>query len=191
MVASVDPALPVVFIDTGRLFPETLAYRDHLVVLLGLRDVRTVRPDPADLARHDPDGALHRHDPDLCCHIRKTEPLDRALSGMAAWITGRKRYQGGLRRDLPAIEHDPVSGLFKLNPLAAWTPGDVRAYRRLRGLPPHPLELRGYASVGCTTCTTPVRPGEPPRAGRWRGIDKSECGIHLAPVGGLRRRRGG
>lgn len=191
MVASVDPALPVIFIDTGKLFRETLAYRDHLVRLLGLRDVRTVRPDSGDLARLDPDGTLHRTDPDLCCHIRKTEPLDRALSGMAAWITGRKRYQGGLRRDLPNAEHDPVSGLYKLNPLAAWTPEDVCTYRRLRGLPPHPLELRGYASVGCESCTTPVRPGEPPRAGRWRGIDKSECGIHLAPVGGLHGRRGG
>ncbi len=180
MVASVDPALPVIFLDTGRLFPETLAYRDHLVALLGLRDVRTVCPDPADLARLDPDGDLHRRDPDLCCHLRKTEPLDAALAGIRAWITGRKRYQGGLRRTLPPVERDPARGIVRLNPLATWTPEEVRLYRRLRGLPPHPLEIRGYASVGCAPCTTPVRPGEPPRAGRWRGLDKSECGIHLA-----------
>ncbi len=179
MVATVDPGLAVLFIDTGRLFRETLAYRDHLVALLGLRDVRTLRPDATTLARLDPEGELWRHDPDLCCHVRKSEPLDGALAGFRAWITGRKRYQGGLRQQLPLVEADPLRGLVKLNPLADWTPDEVRLYRRLRALPPHPLEVRGFASVGCRPCTTPVRPGEPPRAGRWRGLDKSECGIHL------------
>ncbi len=182
MVARIDPGLPVIFLDTGRLFAETLAYRDRLRELLGLSDLRTVRPDPAELARLDADGTLWRRDPDLCCALRKSEPLDRALSGFRAWITGRKRYQGGLRRHLPLVERDPLRAAFKLNPLATWSPGDVRRYCAQRGLPPHPLALRGYASVGCAVCTTPTAPGEPPRAGRWRGLDKSECGIHLPPA---------
>ncbi len=181
MVASVDHAFPVIFIDTGKLFPETLAYRARLIEQLGLRDVRSVRPDPRQLARHDPDGGLWRRDSEFCCHLRKTEPLQLALADFRAWITGRKRYQGGLRSSLPTVERDPASGLVKLNPLAGWSLDDIRHYRRLRQLPPHPLLLRGYGSVGCVPCTTPVEPGEPVRAGRWRGIDRTECGIHLAP----------
>ena len=182
MVASVDRDLPVIFLDTGRLFAETLDYQRELCAQLGLRDVRVIRPDPADLRRHDPGGGLHAREADLCCHIRKTEPLERALGGFDAWITGRKRFQGGSRFALPTIEGDPASGRVKLNPLAGWSAEDIRHYRRLRQLPPHPLVIRGYLSIGCAPCTRPVAPGEDPRAGRWWGLDKTECGIHRPGV---------
>jgi phosphoadenosine phosphosulfate reductase len=179
MAAVVDPALPVVFLETGKHFPETLAYRDRLVRDLGLRDVRAVRPDRLALLQNDRHGRLFAEDPDLCCHIRKTEPLEDALRGFAAWITGRKRFQGGLRADLPVIETEPSTGRLKLNPLASWSAERLEAYRAAHGLPPHPLMGEGYRSIGCAPCTRPVRPGESPRAGRWSGIDKVECGIHL------------
>jgi len=178
MVATVDPATPVIFLDTGALFAETLAYQAELCALLGLTDVRHVRPDAAGLERHDPTGDLFAREPDFCCHLRKTEPLDQALDRFAGWITGRKRFQGGARADLPVLEPEPVSDRVKINPLAHWSLEDIRHYRRLRQLPLHPLVTKGFASIGCTPCTSPVRPGEAPRAGRWRGLDKLECGIH-------------
>lgn len=178
MVASIDRRTPVIFLETGKLFPETLAYKDELVRWLGLEDVRSIRPEPAELARFDGEGDLWKREPDLCCHIRKTEPLDKALEGFAGWITGRKRFQGGLRAALPAIEQDPVSGLLKLNPLASWSLEDIRHYRRLRHLPLHPLVSRGYPSIGCAPCTRAVKEGENVRAGRWAHLDKTECGIH-------------
>jgi phosphoadenosine phosphosulfate reductase len=178
MVATIDPATPVIFLDTGKLFEETQDYRQELTTLLGLEDVRIARPAPAALASHDPGGTLWRQNPDFCCHIRKTEVLDQALEGFAAWITGRKRFQGGPRSALPTIEGEPASGRIKLNPLAPWSAEDVERYRLLRNLPAHPLVADGFASIGCVTCTRRVAPGEPPRAGRWWGLDKSECGIH-------------
>ena len=179
MVASVDPATPVIFLDTGKLFSQTRAYREELVDLLRLRDVRVVRPRAAALRRHDPTGDLWRREPDLCCHIRKTEPLQEALEGFACWITGRKRFQAGLRSQLPIIEPEWSRGRIKVNPLAPWSADDIERYRVLRALPKHPLVDRGYRSIGCITCTRPVTSGEAPRAGRWWGLDKSECGIHL------------
>jgi phosphoadenosine phosphosulfate reductase len=178
MVATVDPSTPVIFLDTRKLFEETQDYREELSALLGLEDVRVVRPEPTTLARDDPGGALWSRDPDLCCHIRKTEVLDRALAGFAAWITGRKRFQGGLRSALPTIEGEASSGRIKLNPLAPWSAADVERYRLLRNLPAHPLVEGGFTSIGCVPCTRRVAPGEPPRAGRWWGLDKAECGIH-------------
>ena len=127
-----------------------------------------------------PGGELWRREPDLCCHIRKTEPLQGALLGFACWITGRKRFQAGLRSELPTIEPEWSSGRIKLNPLALWSSEDVEQYRLLRNLPKHPLVDQGYRSIGCVTCTRPVTAGEGPRAGRWWGLDKTECGIHLA-----------
>ncbi len=178
MVATVDPTTPVIFLDTGKLFEETQDYRQELIALLGLEDVRVARPEPVELARQDPKGTLWSRDPDLCCHIRKTEVLDRALVGFAAWITGRKRFQGGLRSAMPTIEGEPASGRIKLNPLAPWSAEDVERYRLLRNLPAHPLVEDGFASIGCVPCTRRVAPGEPARAGRWWGLDKAECGIH-------------
>ncbi|MGH6914274.1 MAG: phosphoadenylyl-sulfate reductase, partial [Geminicoccales bacterium] len=139
MVATVDRAIPVGVLDTGTLFAETQEHREELTSLLGLEDERIVGPDPAELARRDADGQLFGRDPDFCCHIRKTEPLERALAGFSAWITGRKRFQGGLRSALSTIEGDPASGLIKINPLAPWSAEEVEGYRRLRNLPAHPL----------------------------------------------------
>jgi phosphoadenosine phosphosulfate reductase len=178
MVATVDPSVPVIFLDTGKLFEETQDHRHELTALLGLRDVRVVGPDPAALAGRDAAGRLWQHDPDFCCHIRKTEPLERALAGFAAWITGRKRFQGGQRSRLPAIEGEPSTGRIKLNPLAPWSEDDIERYRRLRNLPAHPLVAEGYRSIGCMPCTRAVGRGESARAGRWWGLDKTECGIH-------------
>ncbi len=177
MVASVDPATPVIFLDTGKLFGETLAYRQRLVTQLGLTQVRAVTPEAADLSARDPQGLLWRHDPERCCHLRKVAPLRRALTGLEAWINGRKSYQGELRSDLPPIE--AAEGRVKVNPLARWRRRDIEAYFERHDLPRHPLEADGFLSIGCMPCTDRVAAEENPRAGRWRGIDKSECGIHL------------
>ena len=178
MVATVDPSTPVIFLDTGKLFEETRDYREELTALLGLKDVRVVRPEPVALARQDPDGTLWQRAPDSCCDIRKTAVLERALGGFAAWITGRKRFQGGLRSTLATLEGEPGSGRIKLNPLAPWSAEDVERYRLLRNLPAHPLVADGFVSIGCLPCTRRVASGEPARAGRWWGLDKTECGIH-------------
>jgi phosphoadenosine phosphosulfate reductase len=178
LVAEIDRSVPVLFLDTGKHFPETLAYREMLVRRLGLRDVRQIRPDPVQLATSDPDGELHRWIPDDCCGIRKVAPLGRALAGFAAWATGRRRSQSPSRAALRFEE--TVDGRTKLNPLADWTAERVTAELARRGLPRHPLVAAGYASIGCAPCTRAVRPGEDPRAGRWAGQGKTECGIHLA-----------
>ena len=185
MVAQIDPATPVLFLETGMLFPETLAYQRDLASRFGLADVRLIRPDNEDLAREDLTGLLHRRDPDRCCDLRKTAPLARALAGFDAWITGRKRFQNGLRAALTTAEIE--DGRVKLNPLAGWRPEDIRAYILRHDLPAHPLAAKGFRSIGCAPCTTPVRPEEDPRAGRWRGEEKTECGIHFAPDGAPRR----
>lgn len=179
MVARIEPATPVLFLETGMLFPETLAYQRDLAARLGLADVRLIRPDPADLAADDPDGTLHAENPDGCCFLRKTLPLRRALAPFGAWISGRKRFQATTRAALPLFEADRATGLLKVNPLAEWTPAMLRDYMARHALPPHPLVARGYASIGCAPCTTPVAEGEDPRAGRWRGRAKVECGIHF------------
>ena len=176
LVAQTCPDLPVIFLDTGKLFAETLAYRDELTARLGLMDVRTIQPDPARLAATDAFGALWMTDPDLCCRIRKTEPLQRALAGFSAWITGRKRFQSSLRSRIALFERDGER--IKVNPLAEWTTADLQAHVARYDLPEHPLRARGYPSIGCVPCTTKVAPGENQRAGRWRGRDKQECGIH-------------
>jgi phosphoadenosine phosphosulfate reductase len=178
MIARIAPDLPVLFLDTGKLFAETARYRDALTAELGLADVRDVRPGPARLAAADPDGGLHARAPDRCCALRKTEPLEAALDGFAAWITGRKRFQSALRAEMPLFEEDGA-GRIKVNPLAAWSRADVEAYIARHDLPRHPLVAKGYASIGCAPCTSPVAPGEDERAGRWRDSDKTECGLHL------------
>jgi phosphoadenosine phosphosulfate reductase len=176
MAAAVDPALPILFIDTGKMFGETLRYRDDLVTLLGLRDVRTVRPTAPRLAERDPDAMLWRTDADACCNTRKVEPLAEALKGFDAWITGRKRYQGGARATLPAIEG--ADGFIKINPLAGMNFAEIEAAFETYHLPRHPLEAEGFLSVGCYTCSARVAPGADRRSGRWQGSDKNECGIH-------------
>jgi phosphoadenosine phosphosulfate reductase len=175
-VAEIDPDTPILFLDTGQHFPETRLYRDTLVQHLGLRQVIDVTPAPAALARRDPEGMLWAFDPDTCCALRKVEPLAAALAPYRAWVTGRKRFQAETRRELPFLEL--VEGRVKINPLADWTPERLAAEFRRRGLPPHPLLHRGFRSIGCAPCTLPTAPGEDPRAGRWRGRMKTECGIH-------------
>jgi len=178
LVAAIDPATPVLFVDSGKLFEETLTYRDRLVAALGLTAVRTVSPGAEALARGDATGERHAHDPDGCCALRKVAPLEAALDGFDAWITGRRRHQAATRARLARFETD-AAGRIKLNPLADWSAADAEAYRAGFALPRHPLVDHGYASIGCAPCTTPVAPGEDPRAGRWRHHGKTECGLHL------------
>lgn len=176
MVAAIDRATPVVFVDTGYHFAETLAHRDRLVAQLGLTQVKTYAPDPADLAEQDPESFLWAREPDRCCNIRKVLPLSRALQPYGAWISGRKRFQAGTRESLPVFEAE--GRRTKVNPLADWSAKDILAYINANGLPRHDLTAKNYLSIGCLPCTSPVRPGEDPRAGRWRGKAKVECGIH-------------
>lgn len=178
MIARRDPDTPVLFIDTAMLFPETLAYQRQVADRLGLRNVQTLRAAEAAIAATDPDGTLHRRDTDACCALRKTAPLEAALAGFDAWITGRKRFQAGSRAALEFFETDGPARI-KVNPLAHWTPEDVQDYMINNRLPRHPLVARGYPSIGCAPCTSPVAPGEDPRAGRWRDAAKEECGIHF------------
>jgi phosphoadenosine phosphosulfate reductase len=178
VMADVDPAIPVVFLDTGWLFEETLAYRDTLIATLGLRDVRSIKPLEATLSREDADRELWFSDPDACCRIRKVEPLARALAPFSAWINGRKRFQGGLRADIPVVEDDGIR--LKFNPFANVSREAIEAIYTLAKLPPHPLAASGYLSVGCMPCTSRTSPDEDVRAGRWRGRAKTECGIHTA-----------
>jgi phosphoadenosine phosphosulfate reductase len=177
LVAEVDRATPVVFLDTGMLFTETLDYRDTLVSRLGLTDVRTFAPEAHAVQAQDPDGFLWQSAPDACCALRKVAPLDDALSGFDAWLNGRKRYQAATRRHLAVVEPDGTR--LKFTPLASWGPDEIKAWFAKRDLPRHPLEDQGFPSIGCMPCTSRVRPGEDIRAGRWRGQGKTECGIHI------------
>lgn len=176
VMAEVDPAIPVVFLDTGWLFEETLAYRDTLIATLGLRDVRSIKPLEETLLREDPDRELWFSDPDACCRIRKVEPLQRALAPFSAWINGRKRFQGGLRAEMAVVEDDGAK--LKFNPFANVEREEIEAIYKLANLPSHPLLASGYQSVGCMPCSSRTAPGEDARAGRWRGRAKTECGIH-------------
>lgn len=184
MVAEIAPTTPVLFLDTGKLFDETLAYQETLSMRLGLSDVRVIRPEPAEVSEQDADGELWSADSAACCHLRKVVPLERAAEGFDTWITGRKRFQGDVRTALGVFED--VDGCVKVNPLAGWLATEIKAYLEWYGLPQHPLVAQGYPSIGCAPCTTPVAAGEDPRAGRWRGQAKTECGIHF--TGGLARR---
>ena len=168
LLAQVDKAAPVLFLDTEMLFPPTLAYQREVAETLGLTGVQVIRPDRSAVFVRDADGDLHRRDPDLCCALRKTEPLEKALSGYTAWITGRKRHQTKDRAALDVFEVD-AAGRVKVNPLASWTTAEVNAYIDRHGLPRHPLVREGFLSIGCAPCTTKVAPGEDARAGRWRG----------------------
>ncbi|MCB2110728.1 MAG: phosphoadenylyl-sulfate reductase [Defluviimonas sp.] len=178
LVSVVAPGTPVIFIDTEMLFAETLEYQRDLARRLNLTDLRTIRADRRDTAREDPDGTLHRVSTDACCALRKVVPLERALAGFDGWITGRKRFQSGSRAALEFFENEDGKRL-KVNPLAHWGRGDLEDYIVNNRLPRHPLVAKGYPSIGCAPCTSPVKEGEDPRAGRWRGTEKQECGIHF------------
>lgn len=176
LVSRVAPQTPVIFLDTGKHFVQTLEHRRALALSLGLRDVRDVHPEAEEKAARDPRGDLWRRDADACCDVRKVRPLALALRGFDAWITGRKQFHGGLRAALPAFE--AAAPFVKINPIAHWSPDDLERYAAGHKLPAHPLVAQGYPSIGCWPCTHPVAEGEGPRDGRWRGSAKTECGIH-------------
>lgn len=180
LIAGIDPATPVLFLDTAKHFPETLAYRDLLIERLGLTGVINLTPDAAALAQRDESGLRWSYDPDGCCDLRKVQPLARALGDFDATITGRKGFQSATRAGLPRFEIDrsDSQGRLKVNPLADWNGAILAAYFAEHDLPAHPLVIAGYPSIGCSPCTSKVAPGEDSRSGRWRGWEKTECGIH-------------
>lgn len=178
MVSEADRDTPVIFLETGMLFKETLDYQQDIARQLGLTNVQLIRPETQVVNSVDPEGVLHQAEPDKCCHIRKTLPLERALTPYKIWITGRKRFQSAHRANLPLFEADEQDRL-KVNPLINWKPEDVKTYMEAHNLPRHPLVAKGFPSIGCAPCTSRVRKGEDARAGRWRGQDKDECGIHF------------
>ena len=180
MVAEIDKATPVLFLDTGVLFEDTLRYRDQLITLLKLSNVISIAPKPAQLAQEDPDNFLWASNPDRCCEIRKVIPLAEALEGFDAWITGRKRFQAQTRTALALFETE--AGRVKVNPLANWSASEILGYLDAYALPRHDLVAKGYPSIGCIPCTSPIKPGEDLRAGRWRGRGKVECGLHAATL---------
>lgn len=189
LVSKVKPDMPVLFLDTGMLFGQTLDYRRQLAAKLGLTDVRDLRPAYHDLATADPEAKLWQTDTDACCEIRKVIPLDKALAGFEGWITGRKRFHGGARLSLPVVEQ--ANHQIKFNPLANWTHEDLDAYMAEHDLPAHPLVAQGFPSIGCWPCTKPVEAGDDVRAGRWADTDKTECGIHIARAPGAVSNVGG
>ncbi|NEY88722.1 phosphoadenylyl-sulfate reductase [Tabrizicola oligotrophica] len=178
LVSVIAPETPVIFVDTRMLFQETLDYQRELAEKLPLCDIRTIRARKTRTDFEDPDGTLHQFSTDACCNVRKVEPLERALQGFDGWITGRKRFQNSDRGAIDFFENEGDFRI-KVNPLAHWGREDLEEYLVNNNLPRHPLVAKGYPSIGCAPCTSPVKPGEDPRAGRWRGQDKSECGIHF------------
>jgi len=178
MISEIDPRLPVIMLNTGKLFGETLRYRDRLQERLGLMDVRAIGPDPRELEAEDAKGGLWQRDTDACCDLRKVRPQARAIEGFDALITGRKRFQTGTRAQMQIIEKD-TDGRYKINPLANWGLDALKAYIETHNLPRHPLVKDGYLSIGCMPCTDRVEEGGDYRSGRWADSDKDECGIHL------------
>ena len=181
MVSEVDKSTPIIFLDTGKQFWETLSHRSMLIDRLGLTGVRSIQPNAADLAATDPDGTLHARNHDLCCHIRKTIPLEKALKGFDVVVSGRKRYHGAERRNLTPLAIDGER--IKAEPLAGFSALDIELYMATHRLPRHPLTEIGYYSIGCEPCTVQGGSADDPRAGRWAGTDKTECGIHWAANG--------
>ncbi|MBO6718011.1 MAG: phosphoadenylyl-sulfate reductase [Rhizobiaceae bacterium] len=177
LIANVDPSVPVVFLDTGKHFGETLQYRDELAADLGLTNLQIIHPLDGTLATRDPDGLLHQRDTTACCDIRKVEPMARAVKPYRAWFTGRKRFQAGTRSSMPVFE--AVGDRVRINPMAEWTTESLAAYMKANDLRENPLVAYGYLSIGCFPCTQPVAEGEDARSGRWAGQAKTECGIHL------------
>lgn len=181
MVAQVDANTPVLFLNTGKLFGETLRYRDRLQDMLGLTDLRSLGPHPDHRETRDADGTLWLKDPDACCNFRKVIPLRRALAGFDAQITGRKKFQTAARAAMNPVEF--FEDRFRFNPLCEWTLDDLARYATEHNLPKHPLVDDGYPSIGCMPCTRRVQAGESYRDGRWSGLDKDECGIHIGVDG--------
>ncbi|MCT4656032.1 MAG: phosphoadenylyl-sulfate reductase [Cohaesibacter sp.] len=178
MVSQISRDYPILFIDTRKHFDETLSYRDQLINQFGLTNLTSISAAPDHLKEQDPFGALWMSDPDACCDLRKTVPLDLAMQDFPGWITGRKRFQTSERSQMDIFELD--KGKLKVNPLANWGPENVADYVKSHSLPGHPLIPKGFLSIGCAPCTSPVADGEDARAGRWKGQMKTECGLHVA-----------
>lgn len=184
MIHRIDPSVPLFYLDTDFLFPETYALRDRIVKQYDLKpaqvlQVKSLLTPEQQAATHGP--ALWASDPDHCCELRKVEPLARVLNGFEAWITGIRREQTPTRANAKLIEWDAKFHLVKVNPLAKWTWADVWTYIKVYEVPYNELHDRNYPSIGCTHCTKPVMPGEDPRSGRWQGREKTECGLHKVP----------
>ncbi|MBF0168883.1 MAG: phosphoadenylyl-sulfate reductase [Alphaproteobacteria bacterium] len=179
LVAEVDPRIPVLTVDTGCLFEETRAYRELLIRHLGLTDVRILTPDASQIAFRDPGNELWESDPDACCHLRKLEPMNWATKAFKVLIDGRKRFHGDSRAKMKTVEQ--WGSILKAAPLAGFDEAEIERAFIQRNLPRHPLSARGYRSIGCEPCTSPVGLGEPVRSGRWAGKAKTECGLHKSP----------
>jgi len=179
MVSRIDAEVPVLFLETGYHFPETIEYKNRLVELTGMKQVRELRADTAKKAKvvAEHDGVPYEKNPDLCCHINKVEPLDEALTGLSAWMSGIRRHQSDARKSVRIVEQYD-NGLFKISPLCNFTSRDAWWYLKEHNIPLHPLYEKGYLSIGCWPCTRPVQAGDDERAGRWAGKAKTECGIH-------------
>ena len=178
MAAKAAPGINVIFLDTGYHFAETLGTRDYYADFtdISLRTILPLRTVAEQDAEHG--TRLHDRDPNLCCALRKVEPLERGLAPYTAWVTGMRREDAPTRTDITVVGWDAKRGKVKLNPLAAWTQDDVDAYVEEHHVVLNPLRQVGYASIGCAPCTRAVAPGEDPRAGRWSGTSKIECGLH-------------
>jgi len=179
MVSQIDPNIAVLFLETGYHFPETLAYKDRLVKLFGLRQVIDLRAEPKKKAEvvEQYEGVPYERNPDLCCQINKVEPLDLAIKGYDAWMSGIRRRQTDFRKSIRIVE-EYEGEIFKISPLANFTSRDAWWYLKERQIPQHPLYEKGYLSIGCRPCTRPVQEGDDERSGRWAGKAKKECGIH-------------
>jgi phosphoadenosine phosphosulfate reductase len=179
MVHRINPGTPLLYLDTDFLFPETHATRDYLIQKYGIAPIQIKSQFTPQQQANKFGDKLWERQPDECCNQRKVLPLARALASYTAWITGIRRDQSPSRAHAPIVEWDTKFGLIKFNPLARWSSGDVWAYIKLNDVPYNPLHDQGYPSIGCTYCTRPVEPGDDPRAGRWAGFTKTECGLHL------------
>jgi phosphoadenosine phosphosulfate reductase len=170
LARKIAPDMEVVFLDTKAHFPETLSFVEEVTKRYGL-NLTVTEPGP--------EADAHPCGSEQCCQFRKVEPLRRAIEGRHAWMTSLKRSDGPTRADAPIVSWDDGFGLVKINPLATWTDRDIASYLAEHQLPVHPLASRGYRSIGCAPTTRPVAEGEDARAGRWSGLDKSECGLHV------------
>ena len=177
LVASIDKSIPIIFLDTGKLFPETLDYLIKVKKFLNLKNIKIQKPSPRDLKIYDSKRTLYKTDPELCCKIRKVNPLEKAINPYEAWINGRKRFHGLDRKNIKKIEK--LNNIIKINPLADWSFKEINNYIKKNKLPEHPLVKKGYKSIGCLTCTSKIADDEPIRSGRWKDLKKNECGIHV------------
>jgi phosphoadenosine phosphosulfate reductase len=177
LVSKIDKNIPIIFLDTGKLFPETLDYLIKVKKFLSLKNIKIQKPSLKDLRINDSKGILYKTDPELCCKIRKVIPLEKAINPYEAWINGRKRFHGLDRKNIKKIEK--LNNIIKINPLTDWSFEEINNYIKKNKLPEHPLIKKGYKSIGCLPCTNKIADDKPTRSGRWKDLKKNECGIHV------------